>query len=259
MDRLPTLFFGHGTPMIAMWENEITQAWRQLIADISRPRAILIISAHWLTRGIGLTAQANPPTIHDFGGFPRAMHEIQYPAVGDPALRCRIEGLLSPRLVHQTDTWGLDHGSWTVLMKIFPQADIPVVQMSIDANLSAREHFELGRALAPLRDESVLIIGSGNIVHNLRDVIRTDDAPPRDYAQRFGAAIRQAIQADDPEPIIGFEGFGQDMHQSLPSTEHFLPLLYVLGARRPGDEAQFICDFIQYSSIDMTTIRLSAA
>lgn len=259
MDRLPAVFFGHGTPMIALLENEVTATWRGLIAGIERPRAVLVISAHWQTRGIGVTAQANPPTIHDFGGFPRAMHEFQYPAPGDDWLCRRIEGLLAPHVVHPTDTWGFDHGCWTVLMKIFPEADIPVVQMSIDTHLSAREHFELGRALAPLRDEGVLIVGSGNIVHNLRDVIRTDEAPPRDYALRFGTTIREAIARDDPDPVIGFETLGADMRQALPSTEHFLPLLYVLGARLPGDQARFACDFVQYSSIDMTTVRLAAA
>lgn len=245
--------------MIAMWENDITAAWRDIVAGIERPRAILVISAHWLTRGIGVTAQGYPPTIHDFGGFPRAMHKFQYPAPGDAWLCRRVEGLLTPRMVHQTDAWGFDHGCWTVLMKVFPQADIPVVQLSLDDNLSPREHFAIGRALAPLRDEGVLIVGSGNIVHNLRDVIRTDDAPPRDYALRFGAAIREAIVNENTEMVIDFESLGPDVRSALPSNEHFLPLLYVLGARLPGDVARFACDFVQYSSIDMTTMWLAAA
>lgn len=245
--------------MIALLENDVTAAWRSQLEGVAKPQAVLMISAHWMTRGIGLTAQAHPPTIHDFGGFPRAMHEFQYPACGDAALCRRIEGLLAPRMIHQTDSWGFDHGCWSVLMKIFPKADVSVVQMSIDANLSAQEHFAIGQALAPLRDEGVLILGSGNIVHNLRDVIRTDSAAPRDYAVRFGAAIRGAIERDDSGAVIGFEQLGQDMRNALPSTEHFLPLLYVLGARQPGDAASFSCDFVQYSSIDMTTLRLAAA
>mgnify|MGYP001151071382 CR=1 FL=1 len=259
MGRMPTVFFGHGTPMIAMWDNEVTRCWQSIVSAMPRPRAVLVVSAHWVTRGIGVTSQAHPPTIHDFGGFPRQMHEFIYPAPGDLELCDRIEGLLAPHVVHKTDIWGFDHGCWTVLMKVLPKADVPVVQLSIDATRSAQEHFELGRKLAPLRDEGVLIIGTGNIVHNLRDVIRTDTAEPRDYAERFGGLIRTAIANDDDEAVIRFEALGKDMEQALPTTEHFLPLLYVLGARHPQDEAELFCNFVQYSSIDMTTVWLGAA
>jgi 4,5-DOPA dioxygenase extradiol len=259
MTRMPSVFFGHGTPMIAMLENHVTDAWRRIMASMSRPRAVLCISAHWQSVGIGVTSQAWPPTIHDFGGFPRAMHEFEYPAPGDPQLVARIEGLLAPYLVHPTDRWGFDHGCWTVLMKVLPAADVPVIQLSLDTRRSPAEHFEIGRLLAPLRDEGVLIMGSGNIVHNLRDVIRTDDAPPRDYAQRFGAAIRDAIAQDRPEAVLDWRALGDDGARAQPSDEHLQPLFYTLGARQPGDRARFACDFVQYSSIDMTSVILEAA
>lgn len=245
--------------MIALLENEVTDSWRGIMARMERPRAILCISAHWQTVGIGVTAQAHPPTIHDFGGFPRAMHEFHYRAPGDRALVSRIEGLLAPHLVQPTDRWGFDHGCWTVLMKILPDADVPVVQLSLDVHRSPREHFDLGRMLRPLRDEGVLIMGSGNIVHNLRDVIRTDTAEPRDYAMRFGGSIRRAILDDRPQDAMEYRAWGEDAIRSLPTDEHLLPLFYVLGARHPEDRASFACDFIQYSSIDMTSVILDAA
>jgi 4,5-DOPA dioxygenase extradiol len=259
MKRMPSVFFGHGTPMIALLENDITDTWRRIMMSMERPRAVLCISAHWQTVGIGATSQAWPPTIHDFGGFPRAMHEFQYAAPGDPQLVERIEGLLAPYLVHPTDRWGFDHGCWTVLMKVLPAADVPVVQLSLDTRRSPEEHFELGRLLAPLRDEGVLIMGTGNIVHNLRDVIRTDIAEPRDYAIRFGDAIRGAIAQDRPQDVLGWQALGPDASRAQPSDEHLLPLFYTLGARHPDDRARFECNFVQYSSIDMTSVVLEAA
>lgn len=259
MSRMPSIFFGHGTPMIAMMENDTTDAWRAIMAGVERPRAVLCISAHWQAMGIGVTCQDWPPTIHDFGGFPRAMHEFQYAAPGDPALAARIEGLLAPRLIHQTDRWGFDHGCWTVLMKVLPEADVPVVQLSLDMRCTPQEHYAIGRALAPLRDEGVLIMGSGNIVHNLGDLIRADDAKPRDYAARFGAAVREAIAADRAQDVLNWRGIGSDAVLAQPSDEHLLPLFYTLGSRLPGDRARFVCDFVQYSSIDMTCVVLEAA
>lgn len=171
--RLPTIFFGHGSPMIALETNATTQAWAALALRIGKPRAILCISAHWLTRGTAVTAMARPPTIHDFGAFPQALFDVQYPAPGDPAPARRVAELLAPRPVRLdaaggNSGWGLDHGTWSVLCKAYPAADVPVVQLSMDEGCAPGEHFEIGRRLRPLRDEGVLIIGTGNIVHNLR-------------------------------------------------------------------------------------------
>lgn len=255
--RMPTVFFGHGTPMIAMRENDTTRAWRAILDAMPRPKAILCVSAHWVTRGIGVTAQAYPPTIHDFGNFPREMHEIQYPAPGSAELCARVADLLAPERVVASDGWGFDHGCWTVLMKARPEADIPVVQLSLDARRTPAEHFALGRRLRPLRDEGVLIMGSGNIVHDLSGVIRRDGVPPNDYAARFSDAIRGAIASDDADTVIGFDRLGEIAARSVPTPDHFWPLLYVLGARHDDDVPAFATDFIEYGSIDMTTVTLA--
>lgn len=259
MARLPTVFFGHGTPMIALWENETTSAWKAILDSMPRPRAVLCISAHWLTRGVGITVQAEPPTIHDFGGFTREMHEIVYPARGDAWLVERVAQLLAPDQVVPSADWGYDHGCWTVLMKALPAADVPVVQLSLDVGRTPAQHFELGRRLRPLRDEGLLIMGTGNIVHNLGGVVRRDGVPPHLYAANFSRTIRQAIEADQPQTAIDFAELGVDAARSVPSPDHFWPLLYVLGARHDDDVASFATDFIQYGSIDMTTVVLRAA
>jgi len=255
-ERLPAIFFGHGSPIIAMKQNATTEAWRALMDAMPRPRAVLCISAHWMSRGIAVTGQVAPPTIHDFGGFPRAMHEFQYPAPGNVTLVRRVAELLAPDPVAATTQWGFDHGSWTVLMKALPDADVPLVQLSLDVSRRPAQHFEIGRRLRPLRDEGVLIMGSGNIVHNLGDVIRQDGVPPHDYAVAFSRAIKRAILADDHQTVIDFEKLGLAASRSVPTPDHFWPLLYVLGARHPDDEVSFAPDFIEYGSIDMTTVTL---
>jgi 4,5-DOPA dioxygenase extradiol len=256
MSRMPTVFFGHGSPIIALQQNETTRSWRAIAQSMERPRAILCISAHWMTRGVRLTGQAAPPTIHDFGGFPREMHEFEYPAPGDAALVKRVQGLLAPMSVVPTAEWGFDHGCWTVLMKCWPDADIPVVQLSLDIGKTPAEHFELGRKLAPLRDEGILIMGTGNIVHNLGSLIRADGVPPHPLAQAFSAAIKTAILDDEPQRVIDFGRLGDAARFSVPTPDHFWPLLYVLGARQPDDLPVFEPDFIQYATIDMTTVSL---
>jgi 4,5-DOPA dioxygenase extradiol len=256
VSRLPTIFFGHGSPIIALQENDTTRCWHEIAQAMDRPRAILSISAHWLTQDIHVTAQDYPPTIHDFGGFPRAMHEFEYPAPGDSGLMRRVQQLLSPLPVSANHGWGFDHGTWTVLMKAWPDANIPVVQLSLDVTKTAAEHFELGRRLAPLRDEGVLIMGTGNIVHNLSALDRRDDAPPHPLAVRFSEAIKTAILEDDPQAVIDFEKLGDAARLSVPTPDHFWPLLYVLGARHADDDATFQPDYMQYGTIDMTTLSL---
>lgn len=259
MKRLPAVFFGHGSPMVALEENATTQAWREIARRIGKPRAILCVSAHWLTRGTGVTAMKRPRTIHDFGAsFPQALFDVDYPAPGDPLLAERVAKLLAPTPVVMDDRWGLDHGTWSVLCKAWPEANVPVVQLSMDAEKPPAWHYELGRRLAPLRDEGVLVMGTGNIVHNLpaMDWGRRD-CPPYDWAARFNERIRAAIVEDDPEAVAAYEALGQDAQRAVPTPDHFWPLLYVLGARLPGDAVSFGPDHIEHGSLSMTSVVLA--
>ncbi len=261
--RLPTAFFGHGSPMIALETNATTEAWVALARQFGKPRAILCVSAHWLTRGTAVTAMARPRTIHDFGAFPQALFDVQYPAPGDPALARRVAALLAPRPVRLDEAgdesgWGLDHGTWSVLCHAYPAADVPVVQLSLDETCTPAEHFAIGRRLRPLRDEGVLVIGTGNIVHNLRRLNwAARDVAAFDWAQRFNDAIRDAIRDNRPERAVDFAQLGEDAALSVPSPEHYWPLLYVLGAREAGDFARFGPDHIEHGSLSMTTVTLS--
>ncbi|HZU62433.1 MAG TPA: 4,5-DOPA dioxygenase extradiol [Novosphingobium sp.] len=258
--RLPLLFFGHGSPMIALESNSTTATWRAIAQEVGRPRAILCISAHWLTRGTAVTAMASPPTIHDFGGgFPRALFAKQYPAPGDQRLASRVRDLLAPLPVALDNDWGLDHGTWSVLTHAWPLADVPVVQLSMDVRKTPQEHWQIGQALRPLRDEGVLIIGSGNIVHNLPAMDwHNPEAEPYPWAQRFNAAILSAVVEDRPQAVIDFAALGEDAQLSCPTPDHFWPLLYVLGARHPGEAARLAPDFIQHKSLGMTSIFIGA-
>ena len=254
---MPAVFFGHGSPMIALETNDTTKAWKALADQLPRPKAILCISAHWVTRGTGVTAMARPKTIHDFGAFPKALFDVQYPAPGDVALAERVKALLAPTNVALDQQWGLDHGTWSVLCKAYPNADIPVVQLGMDATLSDQGRFDIGRKLSVLRDEGVLIMGTGNIVHNLgRMDWNARNGPGFDWAQRFNDAMRTAIVEDRPEDVIGYSKLGADASLSAPTPDHFWPLLYVLGARRPGEEARIITDHIEHGSLSMTGVVL---
>lgn len=253
---MPVVFFGHGSPMVALLDNATSRGWRELAAALPHPRAILSISAHWETRTTAVTAMASPRTIHDFGAsFPRALFAKQYPAPGDPALARRVAELLAPVPVALDEAqWGLDHGTWSVLVHAYPQADVPVVQLGLDIGLTPQQRFEIGRALVPLRDEGVLIIGTGNIVHNLPAMNWVEaDCAPYDWAARFNDDMRLAITGDEPERAIDFKRHGSDALLAAPSPEHFWPLLYVLGARRPEDRARLFNDRIEHGSLSMTS------
>jgi 4,5-DOPA dioxygenase extradiol len=257
MSRMPAVFFGHGSPMIALETNETSRAWEVMAAAMPRPRAILAISAHWETRGTAVTGMLRPKTIHDFGAsFPKALFDLEYPAPGDPALAARVAALLSPRPVYQDrDQWGLDHGTWSVLVKAYPDAAIPVVQLSLDVTLTPAERIAIGRKLAPLRDEGVLIMGTGNIVHNLSAMNWGErDCAPFDWSARFLGEIRDAILEDEPERAANFAALGEDARRAAPTPEHFWPLLYVLGARLPGDRARLVNDRIEHGSLGMTSV-----
>src|ERR1051326_3111277 len=237
---LPSIFFGHGNPMNALAENAYTAAWRRMGIDLPKPRAILSISAHWFVPGTGVTVSTSPRTIHDFGGFPRELYQVQYAAPGDPELARRVQGLLQPLPVQLDTSWGLDHGTWSVLCHVYPHADIPVVQLSIDKARPAMFHFQVGQKLAQLRDEGILIVGSGNLVHNLHAYAWGRHVPnPYDWAIRFEHRARDLMQAGEHRPLIAYETLGQEALLSIPTPEHYLPLLYVLGTRQQSDALTF--------------------
>ncbi|OGI45369.1 MAG: 4,5-DOPA dioxygenase extradiol [Candidatus Muproteobacteria bacterium RBG_16_65_34] len=251
--RMPVVFFGHGSPMNTLEQNRYTAAWRRLGESVPKPKAILAVSAHWTTRGTAVTAMERPRTIHDFGGFPKELFEVQYPASGDPQLAERVRALLAPVAVHPDRSWGLDHGTWSVLAHAYPKADVPVVQLSIDRTQPPRFHYELAASLAPLRDEGVLILGSGNVVHNLGLIQWTEDAPPYDWAVRFNEKLRGYLLAREHEPLINFEALGEDARLSVPTPEHYLPLLYVIAQQGRDEIVSFPVDGIEHGSIGMLT------
>ncbi len=243
------LFIGHGSPMNAIEDNEFSRGWAEIVRKIPKPKAILCISAHWETQGAFVTAMDKPKTIHDFGGFPQALFDVQYNAPGSPELARRITGLTGSKLNYD---WGLDHGAWSVLLPMYPAADIPVVQLSLDKAKSPLEHYELAKKLAPLRDENVLIISSGDIVHNLR-MFRFHAEKPYDWAERFNNKIKELIASNKHEEIINFQALGQDAALAIPTQEHFLPLLYILALQEPGEQISFFNDKV-ISSISMTSV-----
>lgn len=253
---MPAVFFGHGSPMYALERNRYSEGWRRIGATLPRPTAILAVSAHWLTRGTAVTAMDRPPTLHDFGGFPRELFAVQYPAPGHPPLAERVRELLAPTTIGLDHDWGLDHGTWSVLAHAFPDADVPVVQLSLDAALAPRAHYALATRLAPLRDEGVLIVGSGNVVHNLGMMQWREDAPPYSWAVRFNTAVRSAMQAGDHDRLIAYETLDKDARLSVPTAEHYLPLLYVLAQQRPGETVSLPVEGIEYGSIDMLCVAV---
>jgi 4,5-DOPA dioxygenase extradiol len=253
---MPVLFFGHGNPMNALARNNYTEAWQRIGATVTRPKAILAISAHWYGPGTAVTASPAPRTTHDFGGFPDALFQMEYPAPGSPELASRVQQLVDAKL---DDSWGLDHGTWAVLCHVYPEADIPIVQLSLDANQSAAWHYELGRRLAPLREEGVLIAGSGNLVHNLRAYGWGKAMPePYDWAARFETQARALILAGDTAPLIDYETLGPDAMLSVPTPERYLPLLYVLALRKEGESISFPVEGFEGGSMSMLAVQVGA-
>lgn len=257
---MPAIFFGHGNPMNALMDNEFSSAWKALGRKLPRPRAVLCVSAHWYIEGTAVTAMPMPRTIHDFGGFPDELFAVEYPAPGEPAVAERVRDLLAPVSVAMDRSWGLDHGTWSVLMHVFPDADIPVVQLSIDRDQEPNFHYRLGQMLAPLRDEGILVIGSGNIVHNLHAYAWGRHCPePLDWAARFERLSRELIERGDDTALVDYESIGADARLSIPTPEHYLPLLYVLGARRPDDSVTFPVAGIDGGSVSMLSVQLGDA
>jgi 4,5-DOPA dioxygenase extradiol len=255
---MPVIFFGHGNPMNAITDNVYGKKWHAMGRGLPKPSAVLCISAHWYVEETAVTAMAQPRTIHDFGGFPRELFEARYPAPGDPALAQRIAELLQPVNVHLDESsWGFDHGTWSVLMHVFPEADVPVVQLSIDETQPPRFHYQLAQRLAPLRDEGVLIIGSGNIVHNLHAYAwGRHPAQPFDWALRFEARVRDLILERNHEPLVDYESLGSDALLSAPTPDHYLPLLYVLALRRESDRVTFPVEGIDGGSVSMLAVDI---
>jgi len=257
---LPAVFLGHGNPMNALLDNTYTQAWRALGQALPKPKGIVAISAHWFVPSTGVTVSTSPRTIHDFGGFPRELYEVYYPAPGDPNLARRVQKLLAPLPVTLDETWGLDHGTWSVLRHVYPDADIPVVQLSIDETKPASFHFEIGKQLAPLRAEGVLIVGSGNLVHNLHAYAWGRHMPEAyDWAVRFEQEARLAMRAGDYGPLVDYSTLGPDAALAVPTPDHYLPLLYVLATQQRGEQVTFPVDGVDGGSISMLAVQVGSA
>jgi 4,5-DOPA dioxygenase extradiol len=258
--KMPAVFFGHGNPMNAIRENAYTRAWASIGASLPTPRAVLAVSAHWFVPSTSVTAMRVPRTIHDFGGFPPELSDVRYPAPGAPELAARIQTMLAPVQVVLDDQWGLDHGTWSVLCHVRPQADIPVVQLSIDETQPPAFHYELGRRLAALRDEGILIAGSGNVVHNLHTYAwGRRPVAPFEWAVRFEKWARDLMIAGDHGALVAYESFGRDAMLSVPTPDHYLPLLYVLGTQQPGDVVSFPVQGVDGGSISMLSVQVGTS
>ena len=254
---MPAIFFGHGNPMNALAQNAYTESWARIGREIPRPKAILCVSAHWYIPAVAVTAMERPRTIHDFGGFPRELFVVQYPAPGSPELAARIQELLGENVIADDRHWGLDHGTWSVLCHVFPEADIPVLQLSIDETQPAAFHHDLGKRLSALRDEGVLVIGSGNLVHNLHTYAwGKHDVEPFRWALRFEEKARELIMSDNHEPLIDYESLGKNALLSAPTPDHYLPLLYILGAKRDGENVAFPVEGFDGGSISMLSVKI---
>ncbi len=256
---MPVLFLGHGSPMNAIEENAFTAGWKEMAKEVPRPEAILCISAHWETRGSAVTAMARPRTIHDFGGFPRGLYEVQYPAPGSPELAEEVRSAVTGTEVTEDHSWGLDHGCWSVLKHMYPAADIPVVQLSLDYVKTPLEHYHLGAGLYELRKKGVLIAGSGNMVHNLGKVAwdRMDD-PEYGYGWAIEAndRMKSFIRSGDHDALIGYEKQGDAFRLAVPTPEHFLPLLCILALKQENEEVTFFNDKTVMGSLAMTSVLI---
>ena len=258
-DKMPVLFLGHGSPMNAIEENEFVRGFREVAKSLPTPKAIVCVSAHWFTKGTKVTAMEMPRTIHDFGGFPKALYEVQYPAIGDPALAQAIKQDLVPTEVELDEKWGLDHGAWSVIKHLYPDANIPVIQLSIDYTKSPQYHYELAQKLYKLREKGILIIGSGNIVHNLR-LMDFGSMNKNDYGYDWALEARQTVNdlilKGDFQPLFNYQKSGRAMQLAVPTPEHYLPLIYTLGLQHKSDELELFNDKMVGGSISMTSVKL---
>jgi len=255
-EKMPVLFVGHGSPMNAIENNEFTSGWQAVSASVPKPHAILCVSAHWETKGTYVTAMETPSTIHDFGGFPQALFDVQYPAPGSPELADETRNLITKTSVGLDHKWGLDHGAWSVIKKFYPLADIPVIQMSLDYSQNPKCHYELAKELASLREKGVLIIGSGNMVHNLRmlDWNKTDKG--FDWAEEANAKFKKLILENDHKQLVDYHNLGHEIAMSVPTPEHYLPLLYALALKTDKEEVSFFNDKTIMGGISMTSLKI---
>ena len=258
-DKMPVFFLGHGSPMNAIEENEFVAGWRNAGKTIPKPNAILCISAHWETRGTYVTVMEQPRTIHDFGGFPQELFNVQYPAPGSPELAQEVEKIIKKTDVRPDDKWGLDHGCWSVLKHLYPEADVPIVQMSLDYDQSPQYHYELGKELGQLRNKGILIVGSGNIVHNLRMLAWDKLEKPGfgyDWTNEVNGKVNNLILSGDYKPLINYELQGEAFKLAIPTPEHYLPLLYALALKEENDEISLFNDKPVGGSLTMTSVRI---
>jgi 4,5-DOPA dioxygenase extradiol len=258
-EKMPILFLGHGSPMNAIEENQFVEGFRNVGETIPKPNAILCISAHWLTKGTKVTAMDLPPTIHDFGGFPQALFDVQYPAPGSPKLAKETQQILSPISVELDDSWGLDHGAWSVIKHFYPNADIPVIQMSIDYNQPMNYHFELANKLQSLREKGVLIIGSGNIIHNLR-MVDFANMNKDNYGYDWAIEVREKVNSflldGNYTPLIQYEKQSKAFQLAIPTPDHYIPLLYILGLQQKNEELTLFNDKLVAGSLSMTSVKI---
>lgn len=255
-EKMPVLFVGHGSPMNAIEDNEFSRAWTEAGKALPKPRAILCISAHWVTRGTLVTAMEKPRTIYDMYGFPKELYEVKYPAPGSPDLAEQVRRILKKTGVQPDQEWGLDHGTWSVLHRMFPEANVPVIQLSLNANLQIPGHYEIAGQLKELREQGVLIIGSGNIVHNLSLVQFGDLA--FDWAVEFDAKVKNWILTDDHDPLIHYDGHGQAAQLAINTAEHYVPLLYSLALKEEGEAVSFFAEKVWGGSVSMRSLRIGS-
>jgi 4,5-DOPA dioxygenase extradiol len=258
--KMPVLFLGHGSPMNAIEENQFVTGFRNAAKSIPKPSAILCVSAHWYTRGTKVTAMPTPLTIHDFGGFPQALFDVQYPAPGKPELASETQQILLPTPVELDHEWGLDHGTWSVVKHLYPKADIPVLQLSIDYTKPPQFHFDLAKQLSALREKGVLIIGSGNIIHNLRLVDfqnMNKDNYGYDWAIEANHIFHNHLQTGNYKALIDYQNLGKAVQLAIPTPDHYLPLLYVLGLQGKGESISLFNDKLQAGSLSMTSVKIS--
>ena len=256
---MPVLFIGHGSPMNGIEDNQFSRRWKKMAEEIPTPSAVLVVSAHWLSRGTRITAMDFPKTIHDFGGFPQALFDVQYPAPGDRKVAEETASLIASTEVELDHDRGLDHGAWTIVRHMYPEANIPVLQLSIDYSKDARYHFELAKELSALRKKGVLIMGSGNMVHNLRMVAWDKMNEPEygyDWALELNEKFKNLITEENYDPLINYHSLGREASLAIPTPEHYMPLLYTLGLREAKDELSFFNDKAVAGSLTMTSVKI---
>ena len=256
--KMPLLFVGHGNPMNAIEDNEFSLKWKKLGTELPVPQAILCISAHWETRGTFVTAMQKPKTIHDFGGFPQELFDVQYPANGDPLLAKQVKDSVKTTTVGLDETWGLDHGCWSVIKQMYPKADVPVLQLSIDYTKPLQYHYDLAKELAALRNKGVLIVGSGNMVHNLGMINWQSPNSGYDWANEMNVTFKKLIETNNHKELINYSALGKAATLAIPTPEHYIPLLYILGLKEEKESLQFFNDKTMMGSLSMTSVKIES-